>query len=69
MELFCSVLKLLKVKREGERPEESTPATRRARQTMKMARESRMKVTMLDRFRSALGKGGWWEGSCCGREF
>ena len=55
--LFCRP-ELLKAKREGEGPDDRTPATRRARERRQMARESRTKVTMLERFKSALGKGG-----------
>ena len=62
--LFC-LDELLKAKREGEGPEERTPATRRASERRQMARERRTKVTMLERFKSALGKGGWWDG-CVG---
>ena len=59
--LFC-LDELVKTKREGEGPEERTPATRRARERRQMARERRTKVTMLERFKSALGKGVWWVG-------
>ena len=57
--LFC-LDELVKAKREGEGPEERTPATRRASDTRQMARERRTKVTMLERFKSALRKGVWW---------
>ena len=63
--LFC-LDELPKAKREGEGPEERTPATRRAREIRQMARERRTKVTMLERFKSALGKGGCWWGWCDG---
>ena len=61
--LFC-LDELVKTKREGEGPEERTPATRRAREIRKMARERRTKVTMLERFKSALGKGACWVDVC-----